>query len=99
MGLGLTSSFLTNLFNLLQTTHKDENANKRGVYHVCQHSYRKNIHGYITRELKGGRIIYCKECGKLVLVPEKSPAKYCKQCYDNKEKERKRLHMEKIRAN
>ena len=54
---------------------------------------------YYTRELKGGRIIYCKECGKLVLVPEKSPAKYCKQCYDNKEKERKRLHMEKIRAN
>ena len=97
MGLGLTSSFLTNLFNLLQTTHKDENANKRGVYHVCQHSYRKNIHGYITRELKGGRIIYCKECGKLVLT-DGNKTTYCKKCARDKYLESTKEAMRKKRS-
>ena len=97
MGLGLTSSFLTNLFNLLQTTHKDENANKRGVYHVCQHSYRKNIHGYITRELKGGRIIYCKECGKLVLT-DVNRTEYCKKCARDKYLESTKEAMRKKRS-
>lgn len=29
---------------------------------------------------KGGRLIRCKECGKLVLVKPKAPTKYCKDC-------------------
>ena len=28
----------------------------------------------------GGRLIRCKECGKLVLVKPKAPTKYCKDC-------------------
>ena len=48
---------------------------------------------YYEQYVKGGRLIYCSECGKLVLVVEKSPAKYCKKCakqlemeYDRKRK-------------
>ena len=33
---------------------------------------------------KGGRLIRCKECGKLVLTKPKAPTKYCKDCANKK---------------
>jgi DNA-directed RNA polymerase subunit RPC12/RpoP len=36
---------------------------------------------YYEQYVKGGRLIRCSECGKLVLVKEtNSPMKYCKKC-------------------
>lgn len=40
----------------------------------------EDIHLYYEQIEKGGRLIYCKECGKLVLVKDKSPGKYCSKC-------------------
>ena len=46
---------------------------------------RKNIHDSI----KGGRLIYCQECGKLVLSQSKTyPEKYCKKCAKEIEREK-----------
>ena len=50
---------------------------------------------YYTRELKGGRIIYCKECGKLVLVQNQENTKYCKKCAKEKELESKRNYWKR----
>ena len=51
---------------------------------------RKNIHDSI----KGGRLIYCQECGKLVLdttTKAGRPTNYCKKCA----KERETLYYKK----
>ena len=47
---------------------------------------------------KGGRLINCKECGKLVLAKPKAPTKYCKDCANKKEQERLKGTMRKNRA-
>lgn len=39
---------------------------------------------------KGGRLITCKECGKLVLAKPKAPTKYCKDCASKKIEEQNR---------
>ena len=39
---------------------------------------------------KGGRLINCQECGKLILSTSKTcPSKYCKDCANKREQERK----------
>ena len=47
---------------------------------------------YFEQYVKGGRLIYCQECGKLIhVVKEKdTSSKYCKKCQKNKELEWKR---------
>ena len=35
---------------------------------------------YYEQLEKGGRLINCQECGKLVLVKDKAPGKYCSKC-------------------
>ena len=47
---------------------------------------------------KGGRLIRCKECGKLVWAKPKAPTKYCKECAKIKEQERLKETMRKNRA-
>ena len=47
---------------------------------------------------KGGRLINCKECGKLVWAKPKAPTKYCKDCANKKEQERLKETMRKNRA-
>lgn len=46
---------------------------------------------------KGGRLITCKECGKLVLA-KGNKTMYCKECAKRKENERAKESMNKIRA-
>ena len=52
---------------------------------------------YYTREIDGGRIIYCSECGKLVLIIDKqnTSAKYCKKCQKEKLLENQRKYDRK----
>ena len=38
----------------------------------------------------GGRLIRCKECGKLVLAKPNAPTKYCKDCANKKIEEQNR---------
>jgi hypothetical protein len=39
-------------------------------------------------DIKGGRLIYCQECGKLVLSQSKTYSeKYCKKCRKQKDVE------------
>ena len=45
---------------------------------------------YYEQYVKGGRLIRCSECGKLVLVKDKAPSKYCKKCAKEKIQERDR---------
>ena len=47
---------------------------------------------------KGGRLIRCKECGKLVLAKGKN-TQYCKDCSKEKEKEKATERKRKERAN
>ena len=48
---------------------------------------------------KGGRLINCQECGKLMLDKSKTkPTKYCKDCANKKEQERAKEGMRKHRA-
>ena len=48
---------------------------------------------------KGGKLIRCKECGKLVLSKSKTcPSKYCKDCANKIEQERAKEGMKKYRA-
>ena len=54
---------------------------------------RKNIHDSI----KGGRLIYCQECGKLVLV-QGNKGQYCKKCAKEKEQTRLRETMRKRKS-
>jgi hypothetical protein len=52
---------------------------------------------YYTREIDGGRIIYCSECGKLVLVTNDNDysKKYCKKCKHEKDKLADKKYNEK----
>lgn len=44
---------------------------------------------YFEQYVKGGRLIYCQGCGKLVLSQSKTyPEKYCKKCAKEIEKEK-----------
>ena len=45
---------------------------------------------YYTREIDGGRIIYCSECGKLVLISNENDYStiYCKKCRKEKDVEK-----------
>ena len=58
---------------------------------------------YFEQYVKGGRLIYCQECGKLVHVKEENTknTKYCKKCSKEKEKEktlqRVKRHNEKTK--
>lgn len=46
---------------------------------------------YFEQYTKGGRLINCSECGKLVLVDKaKAPTKYCKKCAKRKIEEQNR---------
>ena len=47
---------------------------------------------------KGGRLVTCKECGRLVLAKPKAPVRYCKDCAKTKEQERLKETMRKNRA-
>lgn len=51
------------------------------------------FHIYYEYLKKGGRLIRCKECGKLVLAKPKAPSKYCKDCANKKEQERKNKYL------
>jgi DNA-directed RNA polymerase subunit M/transcription elongation factor TFIIS len=48
-------------------------------------------------DIKGGRLIYCQECGKLVLINDKAPQKFCKKCAKEIEKEQDKLRKRKYR--
>jgi hypothetical protein len=51
---------------------------------------------YYEQYVKGGRLIYCSECGKLVLVTQtNSPMKYCKKCKKDKDIERYKTYDNK----
>ena len=54
---------------------------------------------YFEQYVKGGRLIYCQECGKLVLIKKENDGstKYCKKCKDNIVKEQTRKRVEKHR--
>ena len=54
---------------------------------------------YFERYVKGGRLIYCQECGKLVHVVKEQDrsAKYCKKCAKEVEKERLKRTMRERR--
>ena len=53
---------------------------------------------YFEQYVKGGRLIYCQECGKLVLDKGSTNiTKYCKHCKTIKEQEKKKRYYEKIK--
>ena len=54
---------------------------------------------YFEQYVKGGRLIYCQECGKLVHIVNKqdNSKKYCKKCQKEKQLEQQRISMEKSR--
>ena len=52
---------------------------------------------YFEQYVKGGRLINCSECGKLVLT-NKPNSQYCKKCSKEKELEQKRISAKKARA-
>ena len=56
---------------------------------------------YFEQYVKGGRLIYCQECGKLVHVVNKQDrsARYCKKCSKEKYLESTRETMRKKRKN
>lgn len=47
---------------------------------------------------RGEKVVKCEECSKMVLVESKNPPKYCKECADEKKKERNRNNMKKARS-
>ena len=51
---------------------------------------------YFEQYVKGGRLINCSECGKLVLT-DKPNSHYCKKCSKEKQLERQRECMKKAR--
>ena len=55
---------------------------------------------YYEQLEKGGRLIYCQECGKLVLVKSKTCTdKYCQKCKKERENERlKQLMRDKRKS-
>ena len=56
------------------------------------------IHVYYEYLKKGGRLIYCQECGDLVLATGRN-SKYCKKCGKEKEKELSTERKRRERAN
>ena len=53
---------------------------------------------YYEQYVKGGKLIRCSECGKLVLSKSKTcPDKYCKNCAKEKELEKFKKYNEKSR--
>ena len=55
---------------------------------------------YFEQYVKGGRLIYCQECGKLVLDTTTGagrPSNYCKKCAKEKENERLKQTMRERR--
>lgn len=50
----------------------------------------EDIHLYYMAWREEKRCIHCKECGKLVLVKDKSPGKYCSRCAKELIRERDR---------
>ena len=53
---------------------------------------------YYEQYVKGGKLIRCSECGKLVLSKSKTcPDKYCKKCAKEKELEKFKKYNEKSR--
>ena len=51
---------------------------------------------YFEQYVKGGRLIYCQECGKLVLT-NVNRTQYCKKCQKEKQLEQQRVSMDKAR--
>ena len=51
---------------------------------------------YFEQYVKGGRLIYCQECGKLVLT-DVNRTQYCKKCQKEKQLEQQRVSMDKAR--
>ena len=51
---------------------------------------------YFEQYVKGGRLIYCQECGKLVLT-NVNRTQYCKKCQREKQLEQQKVSMEKSR--
>jgi hypothetical protein len=54
---------------------------------------------YFEQYVKGGRLIYCQECGKLVHVVKEQDrkAKYCKKCQKESIQESKKMYMRRSR--
>lgn len=52
---------------------------------------------YYEQYVKGGRLIYCSECGKLVLVDMKAPSKFCKKCAKESAQESRKQYMREQR--
>ena len=52
---------------------------------------------YYEQYAKGGRLIRCSECGKLVLVKDKAPGKYCKKCAKELAQESRKMYMREQR--
>ena len=52
---------------------------------------------YYEQIEKGGRLINCQECGKLVLIKSKNDGStiYCTKCRKEKELEKKRAYWER----
>ena len=55
---------------------------------------------YFEQYVKGGRLIYCQECGKLVHVVNKqdNSKKYCKKCKQEKDLEKQKKYDNKKRG-
>ena len=59
-----------------------------------------DLYLYFEHYVKGGRLIYCQECGKLVHVTKEQDysKKYCKKCMKESIQESKKTYMRKIRS-
>ena len=58
----------------------------------------ESISIYYYWYIHGGRLVYCQECGKLVLSQSKTyTEKYCKKCAKEKELSSKREYWKKIK--
>jgi len=70
---------------------------KRVKINYCRHEGEEIIviddfesfHIYYDLLRKGGRLVNCRSCDKLVLAKPKAPTKYCRDCATKKEQERK----------
>ena len=58
-----------------------------------------DIHLYYEQQVNGGRLIYCSECGKLVLSKSKTCTdKYCPKCKKDKMLENQKRYDNKKRG-
>lgn len=53
----------------------------------------ESFHIYYDFLKKGGRLVNCKHCGRLILAKPKAPTKYCKECANKREQERKNKYL------